>query len=163
MTGTSQPIASVDDCLARGVGQMVVAADDVGDAHVVIVDDHGVHVGRVAVRAQDDEIVQILVGETHVALHAVAHDRLALLRRLDADRALDAGRRLGRIAVAPAPVIARRSALGARLLAHFLQLGRCPKARRSISRPCRTLRTSSSADLADGAARARTARSARLV
>ena len=64
--------------LARGVGQVIVAADDVGDAHVVVVDDDGMHVGRHAVRAQDDEIVEILVGKAHVALHAVAHDRLAV-------------------------------------------------------------------------------------
>jgi predicted DNA-binding protein with PD1-like motif len=43
---------------------VVVAADDVGDAHVVVVDDDGQHVGGYAVRAQDDDIVEILVRET---------------------------------------------------------------------------------------------------
>ena len=127
----------VDDGLARGVGEVVVAADDVGDAHVVIVDDDGMHVGRRAVRTQDDEIVEILVREAHIALHAVVHDRLALGRRLDADHRLDAGRRLGWVAVAPAPVIARRPALGAGLLAH---LAPARPARHSSNRPCRGAR-----------------------
>src|SRR5690606_34817573 len=66
-----------------------------------------------------DEVVEILVGELHVALHAVADDRLAVLRRLDADHRLYADRRVGRIAVAPAAVITRRPALGPGLLAHL--------------------------------------------
>jgi hypothetical protein len=49
------------DLLAGGIGQVVVAADNVGDAHVVIVDDHREHVGRRAVGAQDDQVVEILV------------------------------------------------------------------------------------------------------
>ena len=65
---------------------MVVAADDVGDAHVVVVDDDGEHVGRRAVGAQDDEVVEVLVGEGDAALHAVLDHRLAVERRLDADR-----------------------------------------------------------------------------
>ena len=60
----------VDLRLPGGVGQVVVAADDVGDAHVVVVDDDGEHVGRVAVRAQEDEVVEVLVGEDDAALHA---------------------------------------------------------------------------------------------
>ena len=36
----------VDLLLPRGVDQMIVAADDVGDAHVVVVDHHRQHVGR---------------------------------------------------------------------------------------------------------------------
>ena len=51
----------VDLRLARGVGQMVVAADDVGHAHVVVVDDDGEHVGRRAVGAQQHEVVEVLV------------------------------------------------------------------------------------------------------
>ena len=35
----------IDLPLARRVGQVIVAADDVGHAHVVIVDDDGEHVG----------------------------------------------------------------------------------------------------------------------
>ena len=49
-----------------------------------------------------------LFGKTHLALHPVLDDGLALVRRLEADGGLRAGRRLGRVAVAPAAVIAQR-------------------------------------------------------
>ena len=69
----------IDLHLPRGVGQMIVAANDMGHAHVVIVDDDGEHVGRIAVRAQQHEVVEILVGEDDLALHLVVDDRLAVL------------------------------------------------------------------------------------
>jgi hypothetical protein len=48
-----------DRQLAEGVVEMVVAADDVGHAHVVIVDHDREHIGRRAVRAEQDEIVEL--------------------------------------------------------------------------------------------------------
>ena len=48
-----------DRQLAEGVVEVVVAADDVGHAHVMVVDDHRQHVGRRAVGAQQDEIVEL--------------------------------------------------------------------------------------------------------
>ena len=98
---------------------MVVAANDMGDAHVVIVDDDGEHVGRIAVGAQQHEIVEILVGEGDAALHLVVDDGLAVLARAQADRRRHARRRLGGVAVAPAAVVARRQAGEPLLLAHF--------------------------------------------
>lgn len=41
--------AANDHQLAEGVVQMIVAAKDMRDAHVVVVDDNGQHVGRRAV------------------------------------------------------------------------------------------------------------------
>jgi hypothetical protein len=58
ITGTVPAERLVDLRLARGVGEVIVAADDVGDAHVVIVDHDGEHVGRRAVGAQQHEIVE---------------------------------------------------------------------------------------------------------
>ena len=49
---------AVDLRLAEGVVQVVVAADHVRDAHVVIVDDDREIVGRRAVGAQQDQIVE---------------------------------------------------------------------------------------------------------
>ena len=46
---------AVDLRLAEGVVQMVVAADHMGDAHVVVVDDDRQIVGRRAVGAQQDQ------------------------------------------------------------------------------------------------------------
>ena len=111
----------VDLLLARGVDQMVVAADDVGDAHVVVVDHDRQHVGRVAVATQQHEIVEVLVLPDHAALDLVLDHGLAGLRCLQADGRLHAGRRLGRIAVPPQPVIEAGAPLGARLLAHRRQ------------------------------------------
>ena len=65
-------------CVWRArVGQVVVAADDVGDAHVVVVDDDREHVGRRAVGAQEDEVVEVLVLEDDAALHLVLDHGLA--------------------------------------------------------------------------------------
>src|SRR3546814_20258744 len=67
--------------LPGGIGQVVVATDDVRDAHVVIVDHDRQVVSRRAVRAQDDQVVELLVLEGHVALHMVLDNRAAGLRR----------------------------------------------------------------------------------
>ena len=101
---------------------MVVATDDLRDAHVVVVHDDGEHVGRGPVGAQEDEIVDVRVGEGDAALHGVIHHGLAFRRRLDADGEGHAVRRLGRIAVAPAAVVAGGLAGGALPLAHRVEL-----------------------------------------
>ncbi len=64
---------------------MVVAADDVGDAHVVVVDHDREHVGRRAVGAQQDEVVEVLVLPDDAALHLIVDHGLAVcgaLRRI---------------------------------------------------------------------------------
>ncbi len=109
----------VDLGLPRGVVEVVVAADDVGHAHVVVVHHHRQHVGRVAVGAQQHEIVEVLVLPGDAALDLVLDHGLAGQRRLQPDRGLDAGRRVARIAVAPAAVVEPGLALGASLLAHL--------------------------------------------
>ena len=71
--------------LAKGVVQMVVAADHMGDSHVVVVDDDREIVGGRAVRAQDDQIVELGIGDRDLALNEVADGRGTLLRRAQAD------------------------------------------------------------------------------
>ena len=73
---------------------MVVAADHVGDAHVVVVDHHGQHVGRRAVGAQQDHVVELGVLDRDLALHGILDHRLAALRRPQPDHRRDACRRL---------------------------------------------------------------------
>ena len=104
--------------LPRRVGEMVVAANDVGDVHVVVVDDDRKIVGRGSVAAQDHEIVEFLIAKDDTSLHAILDHGFAFARGFEADRGLDSGRRLGRVAIAPSAVIAGRAALGAGLLAH---------------------------------------------
>ena len=51
--GRQGPIqGAVDEALAGGVAEVIVAADDVGDPHVVVVSDDGEVVGRGAIRPQ---------------------------------------------------------------------------------------------------------------
>src|SRR4029079_722463 len=99
----------VDLRLPRGVGQMIVAANDMGDAHVVIVDHDGEIVGRRPVASEDDEVVEILIGEGYASLHLVVDDRLAVARRLEADRGLHPWRRVLMVAIPPRAVIAGRA------------------------------------------------------
>jgi hypothetical protein len=80
---------------------MVDAAYHVGHAHVVVVDHHGEIVGRVAVRAQDDQIVEVFVGKHHAALHGVLDHGFALARGLEPDRERGTLGCFARIAVAP--------------------------------------------------------------
>ena len=61
----------VDEHLARGVGEMVVAADDVGDGHVHVVADHSEVVGERAVGAAQDHVVHHIDGEAHVAVDGI--------------------------------------------------------------------------------------------
>ena len=76
----------VEENLARRVGDVVVAADDVGDAHVHVVDDDAEVVDRRAVGAQDDEVVQVGVLEHDGTLHQVVDHGLAVERGPEAER-----------------------------------------------------------------------------
>ena len=61
----------VDEHLARSVREVVVAADDVGDAHVHVVADHGEVVSERAVGAAQDHVVHHIDGEAHVAVDGI--------------------------------------------------------------------------------------------
>ena len=117
------PAHRLDDLqLPEGVVEMVVAADHVRDAHVVVVDHDRVHVGRRAVGAQQDHVVELGVLDLDLALHGVLDHGLAVLRRLQPDHRRHARRRVLRIAIAPAAVIAHRHAGAALGVAHLLEL-----------------------------------------
>ena len=106
----------VDHDLARGVGQVVVAADDVGDAHHGVVDDGREVVGGCAVGAEDDEVVELAGVEGHVSVDSVVdHDVAAVERHLDAQdvglAGLDAALGLGGVDVAAAALVALEGVL----------------------------------------------------
>ena len=111
--------------LAERVVQMVVAADRMGDAHLVVVDHDGEHVGRRAVAPEQHHVVELAVGNPDGPLYRVLDRRLPLARRLEADRRVYAGRRVAGVAVAPASVVEHRPAFGLGPLAHFGELLRC--------------------------------------
>ena len=108
--------------LAEGVVEMVVAADDVRHAHVVIVHDHREHIGGGAIGAQQDIIVEFARIDGDVTLDLIGNRHLARLRGLQPHDIGRARRGFTRIAVAPAAVIAHRQLLLALLGAHRLQL-----------------------------------------
>ena len=121
MTGDVPAHRLIDLGLARRVGQMIVAANDMGDAHVVIVDDDRQHIGR---RCRPSAAARGRRVPCWRRRPCPAPCRRRSSRRpgaLEPDHRRDARRRLGRIAVAPAPVVAHRPAFGARLLAHLLE------------------------------------------
>ena len=96
-----------------------------GDAHVHVVDDDAEVVGRHAIAAGDDQVVELLAGEDDAALDQVVQHHLAVLRIPEANHRFDSNRRLGQHLArlrAPAAVVARL--LLARLLlgAHGVEL-----------------------------------------
>src|SRR3984885_16043961 len=104
---------------------MVVAADDVGDGHVMVVHDHRMVVGRRAFAAQDDHVIEFGVADACRALHRVLDHGFAVARRLQADGWRDTRGRIGWIAIPPASVVTWRPTLGGGLFAHLPEfLGR---------------------------------------
>ena len=99
---------------------MVVTADDMGHAHVMIVDHHRQHVGRRPVGAEQDEIVELGIGHCNAALDEILDHRLAVARGLDPHHARQVVGRI--IAVAPFAGDTKRLALRLRSLAPGGQL-----------------------------------------
>ena len=76
------------------VGKMVIAAYDMGDLHLRIINHHHVVVNRHSVGAHDDRIADRFTGELHVAMNNVM-ELNGVLGNLQAD-----GGRLARMAPA---------------------------------------------------------------
>ncbi len=122
----------VEQDLLRRVGQVVLAADDVRDPHVGVVDDGAEIVRRRAVGAHDDEVVEFAVLEDDVAFDEVGHHGLAVERGLEAHDERPTRRGVGAVAAGPivhrlAPGLHRRAAFRSRAL----------PACSSSGRPCR--------------------------
>ena len=77
--------------LPRRIVDVIVAADHVGDAHVEIVDDDAEIVSGGAVRAGDDQIVELLVCNLDATFHGVVPGDDAVDRIAEADH----GRNIG--------------------------------------------------------------------
>src|SRR5215208_3802446 len=107
------PKRVVDLLLARGIDQVIVAPNDMRDAHVVVVDYDGEHVSRIAVAAQENEVVEVLVLPDHAALNLVLYYGFSGLRRPEPDSGLHAGWGFRSIAVAPHAVVKASSTVRA--------------------------------------------------
>ena len=98
-----------------------------GDAHVPVIDADAEVVGRRAVGAGDDEVVQFLVGDRDAPLHLIVPRHHAIQRIAEADDRLHAfRRRRQRLAGrrAPAAVIARLFIVGTLALAQRVEFFR---------------------------------------
>ena len=105
----------VDEDLARGVREVVVAADDVCDPHVRVVAYDSEVVGGRAVGAHDDHVVHYVGGEGDVPVHGVVElDGAVVKRHLQAPNmrftCVDAALRLGGVDVAARAVVSRVAA-----------------------------------------------------
>ena len=101
----------VDHDLARGVGEVVVAADHVRDAHHGIVHHGGKVVGGGAVGAEDDEVIQLAGVEGHVTVDRIVDHHVATVEgNLDAQGVglarVDAAPSLGGVDVAAGALVA---------------------------------------------------------
>ena len=68
----------IDHHLTRRIAQVIVAADNMCDAHIMVIHDDREHVDRRAVRAQQDHVIELRVIDFHIALHFIAdHHRAA--------------------------------------------------------------------------------------
>ncbi len=115
--GRLRPAHRFDDAkLTKRIVEMVIAADHMGHAHIMIIHHHGEHIGRRAIGAQQDHVIQLGILHHDAALHRILNDALALAQCLQSnDERLVAAFR--RITIPPAPVIAHRLLGGALLLA----------------------------------------------
>jgi len=103
---------------------MVVAANDLGDAHVPVVHHHAEVVSRGAVSPGDDEVVQFGVADFDTALDQIIPSHHPAGGVLETDHRLHAGRDGGQGLAglrAPAAVITRLITLGALGFADLLQ------------------------------------------
>ena len=126
--GRTRAERTIEEDLARGVRQMVVAADDVRDRHLGVVHDAAEDEEGRAVGADDDEIVQVDVLEDDAALHLVVDHGFALEGRAEAQHRSGPARRWrGEI---PAGAVVGRPAAGGegRPPARVELLGRAPAA-----------------------------------
>src|SRR3546814_4113557 len=87
--------------LAEGVVEMVIAPDNMRNAHIVIVHHDGKHIGRRSIGAEQHEIVYFRILDSDRALHLVGDGSLPIQRCFQANdkrRAIDC---LCWIAIAP--------------------------------------------------------------
>ena len=108
--------------LAESVVEMVVTANDMRHAHIVIVDNDGEHVRWRAVGAQEDVIVNFGVLDGDLTLHLVMDHGFAFCRNLEPDDERSAVRCVTLVAITPASVIAHRLLVRALLGTHFFEL-----------------------------------------
>ena len=79
---------------------MIIAADDMRDAHIMIIDHHSEHICRAAIGAQQDEIIDLTRFQSDLALNMVGNGDFIIVRCPQPDRERGIWRR-GIAAVTP--------------------------------------------------------------
>src|SRR3546814_12906066 len=78
--------------LAAGVVEMVIAPDNMRNAHIVIVHHNGKHIDRRSIGAEQHELVYFSILDSDSALHLVGDGSIPIKRRFQANdkrRAID--------------------------------------------------------------------------
>ena len=114
---TSQCMVNID--LPGCVVDMVIAAYDMADLHIQIIDHDGEVVGWRAIRAGDDQVVQLVVGYADAATHQVIKHHVTTLRIAKTHHGINSFRNT--IQVSAFAVITGLDALLHLLLTQFLQ------------------------------------------
>ena len=111
-----------DRQLAECVIEMIVAADHMGNAHVVIIHHNGEHIGRGPVGTQQDIVVDLGILDRNLALNRVVDRGFPVGRNLEANYERHAVRGLAFAAVAPAAIIPHGLLVCPLFGSHLLQL-----------------------------------------
>lgn len=69
--------------MERGVGEMVVEENDMGEENVVVIEKERVNIGRCEIRKENDEIVKIIVREEKIEMKGIVKEGLEIKRRID--------------------------------------------------------------------------------
>src|SRR5215831_3839880 len=104
--------------LPGSVVEMVIAANDMGNAHVMVVDDDRQHIGRRTVGPEQNEVVEIFILPCNASLHLILNDGFAGQWSLKPDHWVNTCRYVLGIAVTAAPVVEPCEALRARFFSH---------------------------------------------
>ena len=71
--------------LPKGIVQMVVAADNMGYPHVIIINNHRQHISRTAIPPQHHKVIKGFIANRHIALNTIGNGRIASLRHFKAN------------------------------------------------------------------------------
>ena len=100
--------------LARCIVEMVNAAYNMCNAHVMIINNHREVVRWCTVATEKYQIIEDGVLENCDALNAVRYNRFTIKRRFQSDRRIHSGGCIGGITIAPASIIDWRTSFGFR-------------------------------------------------
>ena len=76
--------AAIDHHLPKGIIQVIIPADDMGDPHIMVVNNHGQHVGGAGISPQDYHVVKLGVLYRDNALYRILNSGFPCIRHAHA-------------------------------------------------------------------------------